>query len=63
MAEEKAVQGENSGWVKWVVIGGVALAFTVLFKTEIGQFLGRAEKLQVGPDGIEILTTPWARPW
>ncbi len=57
MAEQNA-GAPGYGWVKWAVIGGVAVVFMILFKAEIGQFLARTEKVQIGPGGVEVVSTP-----
>ncbi len=40
-----------TGPAKWAVIGVVAITFMVMFKSELGNMLGRAEEVSVSADG------------
>ena len=40
-----------TGPAKWAVIGVVAITFMVMFKSELGSMLGRAEEVSVSADG------------
>ena len=54
MGDEKSAADKTTGVVRWVVIGVLGLAFMLLFRAPITEFLGRASSVKISKEGVEI---------
>jgi hypothetical protein len=55
--EKDNKDGSNpAGVAKWIVFGVISLAFLFLFRSELGQLLGRVTEVKITKEGVELKT-------
>ena len=53
---ESSPKAGGAAYIKWVVLGVIALAFMALFQKELGRLLDRTSDLSITSSGIQIKT-------
>jgi hypothetical protein len=46
----------SAGVTKWIVFGVISLVFLFLFRSELGQLLGRVSEVKITKEGVELKT-------
>jgi predicted lipoprotein with Yx(FWY)xxD motif len=54
--DSKSRSGLSPATVKWMVVGVIAIAFMVIFQSQLGRLLDRVSDVELSADGIKIKT-------